>query len=72
VKTIRFLPDFSARSPRELRLFLEVQTAEKRHVNLEAALLCLYMIEKMARHPGRLSQLVRNRPAFPCFRRAMV
>src|SRR3984893_13370114 len=39
--TIRFSPDYSASSPLELRLFLEVQTAEKRHVSFEAALLCL-------------------------------
>ena len=39
--TIRFLPDFPASSPLELRLFRDVQTAEKRHDSFETALLCL-------------------------------
>jgi hypothetical protein len=47
VKTIRFSPDFSASSPLELRLFLEVQTVRKRHAVLEAVLLCLQIIERI-------------------------
>jgi hypothetical protein len=50
--TIRFLPDFPVGSPLELRLFLEAQTAKKRHTIFEAAFMCPQVVERLAPQAG--------------------